>query len=78
MNCFLVLLITGYFICVAGKPNSFIIDGITSPVTYVRRIRSIRNAESTQASLFTGFFISDSHMLTAAQALNKYAALQLN
>lgn len=74
MNYFyVILIISGYLICVDGNTiNSFIIDGTTSPVQYVRRIRSIRNEESTQASLFTGFFISESVMLTAAQALNKY------
>lgn len=73
MNYFYAILIVfGYLICVDGNAiNPFIIDGMVSPVDYVRRIRSIRNQESTQASLFSGFFISDSHMITAAQALNK-------
>lgn len=72
---YVLLILSGYLICVDGNTiNSFIIDGSVSPaaVQYVRRIRSIRNEQSTQASLFTGFFISDSVMLTAAQALNKY------
>lgn len=71
---YVILIIFGYLICVDGNAiNPFIIDGMTTPaaVDYIRRIRSIRNLESTQASLFTGFFITDSHMLTAGQALNK-------
>lgn len=70
------LLIVVLFCALLGieaLPSQFIIGGHDAPdnVQYVRRIRSFRTPDALQAFQYTGFFVTETSMLTVAQAIHK-------